>query len=277
MPLPPPSEAILKKIERLRARFEKELETNSHLYHPIDIERVRTEEWQVERFAADDIYELDNDDGPFKAMCEALQWKKTLNVHERTEKSFPKEFYELIEVEINGRDNEGHLIQWEATRNQRKFKELEVLTREFMAFSLERLDRAAGRDGFVYVTDNGGAGLANVDMDMNKFKISAIEHYPGGMRKMYVVDLPWLLNGIMSMILAFMSPRLRALVHYCKKTDLPKFMDVKHISLRLNGTRDKHAYPSDTRRLEEMTELGLDEKFLDSFYKTYKLKRTMAK
>ncbi|KAH9501574.1 hypothetical protein DERF_012415 [Dermatophagoides farinae] len=61
--------------------------------------------------------------------------------------------------EINGRDNEGHLIQWKATRNQRKFKELEVLTREFMAFSLERLDRAAGRDGFVYVTDNGGAGF----------------------------------------------------------------------------------------------------------------------
>ena len=273
MALPPPNEEILKKIERLRQRFEKELEQNKNDYHPVDIERVRTEQWQVERFAVDDIYALDDDDGPFQALLNALKWKKQFNVHDRTEKSFPKEFFELNEVEIHGRDMDGHLIQWEATRNQRKFKELETVVREFIAFCLERLDRSAGRDGFIYVTDNGGAGLANVDMDINRFKIAAIEHYPMGLRKMYVVDLPWLLNGIMSMILALMSPRLRALVHYCKKTELPKFIDIKDIPERLNGKRDKRSYPSDSPPMEQMTELGLDEKFLDSFYKLYKLER----
>ncbi|OTF72976.1 motile sperm domain containing 2-like protein [Euroglyphus maynei] len=276
MTLPPPSEEILKKIDRIRQRFEKELETNGEQYHPVDIERVRNEQWQVERFVTDDIYQLDDDDGPFKALCDSLKWKKTFNVHDNNEQSFPKEFYELNEVEINGRDNDGHLIQWEATRNQRKFKELETVIREFMAYCLERLDRTAGRDGFIYVTDNGGAGLANVDMDLNRFKISAIEHYPQGLRKMYVVDLPWLLNGIMSMILAFMSPRLRALVHYCKKTELTKFMDIKHIPQRLNGVREKRSYPMDIRPLETMgKELNVDEKFIDSFYKLYKLQRTI--
>lgn len=38
------------KINLIRTRFEEELKKNPGLYDPIDIKRVRTEEWQVKRY-----------------------------------------------------------------------------------------------------------------------------------------------------------------------------------------------------------------------------------
>ena len=91
-------------IARLRQMFEDEIANNADLYHSIDIERVRTEDWQVKRFLLD---QPDMDEKKaFDNLCKALQWKKSFGVHDRTDQSFPKEFWELNSVEIYGRDNE---------------------------------------------------------------------------------------------------------------------------------------------------------------------------
>lgn len=38
------------KIILIRSRFEEELKKNSSLYDPVDIKRVRTEDWQIQRY-----------------------------------------------------------------------------------------------------------------------------------------------------------------------------------------------------------------------------------
>lgn len=71
-------------------------------------------------------------------------------------------------------------------RNQRTFPELNDITRQFISHCLERVDRTAGEDGFIIITDSNGAGLANVDMDVARYKISIIDYYPGGLVRHFV-------------------------------------------------------------------------------------------
>lgn len=104
-------------IARLRALFEADLSAHPDLYHPIDVERVRTEEWQVKRFLLDQP-DQEDETAAFAALSKALQWKKSFGLHDRTDQYFPKEIWELNGVEIYGKDKEGHLVQWEAVRNQ---------------------------------------------------------------------------------------------------------------------------------------------------------------
>lgn len=266
------------KIIRIREKFEQELITNGHLYHSIDIERVRTEQWQVERFLIDQQQQPnlnDYENEAFNALCKSLQWKKSFGVHERCDQSFAKELWELCSVEINGRDYKGRVIQWESIRNQRKFKELELIARQFVAHNIERLDRMAGPDGFILVSNIDGANISNIDNDIIQYKLTTIEHYPGGLRQLLVVDLPWFLNSLMSIILNFTSPKLREMIIYCKRTELVKYIDDKYIHQSLSGKRNKRSFPANLRSLDQMkSELNLDDQFINYFYKTFKLERT---
>lgn len=259
-------------VERLRKRFEEEVANNGNLYHEVDVNRVKTEEFQVKRF----LLNNDNDEErAFDALLKALQWKKEFGVHDRTDQYFPKEVWELNGVEVNGRDRNNRVIQWEVFRNQRSFKEAALFARQFVAHNLERVDRAAGEDGFILVMDTNGAGISNIDIDLVRFKLTIIEHYPCGLKQMLVVDLPWLLNSVMKIIVSFMSPQIKELVEYTKKTEMKKYMDEENIPVSLSGKRDKCLFPPDLKPLEDIYEsLNFNEKFVDNFYSTYKLKRS---
>ena len=254
----------------MRKRFLDEVSANPSLYHEIDVNRVKTQEWQVKRFLLDQ----DNDeDKAFNALVAAMKWKKEYGIHDRTDQYFPKELWELVAVEVNGKDREGRVIQWEAFKNQRTFKELHLVSRQFIAHNLERVDTEAGDAGFILIMDTNGAGISNVDLDLIKFKLTIIEHYPMALKQLLVVDLPWLLNSVMKIIVSFMSPKIKQMVEYTKQAEMSKYIDEQYIPVSLSGKRDKASYPPNlTPFIEHQKELGLSDKFYDQFYSTYKLK-----
>ena len=59
----------LEIIEKLRQKFLNEFETNAQLYHQIDVERVRNENWQIERF----ILDTDSEDKAYRQLTKCLQ------------------------------------------------------------------------------------------------------------------------------------------------------------------------------------------------------------
>lgn len=259
-------------VESLRKRFLEEVEKNPGLYHEIDIERVKTEEWQVKRF----LVEFNNDeDKAFELLCKAMKWKKEFGIHERDDQYFFKELWELTGSEISGRDKQGRLIQIEVTRKQYSFKELHLMHRQFLAHNLERVDRLAKEDGFILLMDTNGAGVSNVDLDMIKFKLQCNDLYPQGLRQMFVIDLPWILNPVMKVIMNFMSPNLKERLSYVKKQQLKEYIDPDQLPDFLGGTREKAIFPPNLVPLEECYErYGLDNKFVDYYYNFYKIKRT---
>ena len=107
-------------IDSVRARFEKELATVPDSFHPIDIERVRNDQWQVKRF----LLHYGNDEAAAaEALFKALRWKKEYGIHNRDDRYFPRELFEMSGAEICGRDKEGRLIHWGVIKNMRHFPE----------------------------------------------------------------------------------------------------------------------------------------------------------
>lgn len=149
------------------------------------------------------------------------------------------------------------------------------MAKQFVAHCLEKVDRASGETGFILVTDSNGGGMSNVDMELTKFKIATIDMYPQALKGLYVVDLPWLLNAIMKLIVSLMSNKIRPLVRYVKGAELADIMDEQYIPVELKGgKRDKHAFPNDLVPMDVRgRELDFDDKFIDGFYKTFNLAR----
>jgi len=260
-------------IARLRAQFESELTANPSLYHPIDIERVRSEDWQIRRF----LIEHEEEEKAYKALLRGLQWKKSFGIHERTAQYFPIEMYVLSGGETVGEDKEGRLIGWGSAKNHRPFKELHLIQRQFVAHQFERMDRLAGEKGFVSVTDARGTSMFNADSEMQKFQNELFTYYPAMIKGMYLVEMPWLLNTIMKLFISWMDPKLAKLLHLIKVEQLPEYIPIEHIPVSLNGPRDTpQNIPENLLPLAKLAPaLGLDDKFVDHYYKTYKLERPL--
>ena len=148
------------------------------------------------------------------------------------------------------------------------------LAKAFSAHILEKVDNMAGEKGFVIVVDNNGGGMSNINLDHAKFMTSVMEYYPLGARAIYSVDLPWLLNSIMKLIISFMSAKVQALVHFINHDDLLAYVDEREIPLALKGKREKAAIPTGLETLHARArELELSDNFVDTFYKTMKIAR----
>src|SRR5699024_471923 len=157
-------------ITRIRAQFETELTANPDDFHPIDIARVRTEDWQIRRFL---LSNPDDEPKAAKALFTALRWKKSFGIHDRQDDYFPKEWWEMTAAETCGRDRDGHLIQWGMLRRLVNFKQpgARKLTHQFIGHVCERLDVMAGEVGYTVIADAAGAGLSNMDIDNIRFAL----------------------------------------------------------------------------------------------------------
>lgn len=256
-------------IIALRARFEEELFSargkKGLLYHAIDVERVRTEDWQVKRF----LLENDGDEEvAFGRLLASLQWKQSFGVHSRSDAYFPLEFWLMYRSEVSGRDLAGRLIWWQATKEVRHFPETALLARQFYAHTLEKADRLVGELGGTFIGDTKGASLAHVDHRFEQFKFSLLPHYPRIARAVYLVDLPWVFSGLIRLILGWMEPSLRNCVRCVPSSALPlSVVDQELTPVSLGGSRKCLELPKGLLPLEKLAhKFDLSEEFVKRFY-----------
>lgn len=141
------NEAILEVVRR---KFLSEADTNPHLYHQIDIQRCRSEDWQIERFVID----KGSSDEALKALTTAMRWKKSFGIHDRDHKYFPKEFFLIFGYQRPSVDREGKLCKWTHQNVYRKISDFDPLVKQFVAYHFELVDRIAGNKGLITVADS---------------------------------------------------------------------------------------------------------------------------
>jgi hypothetical protein len=258
-------------VKSIRKKFFNEYELNPELYHEIDVNRVRTDNWQIERFVLDQ--ENANEDKAYESLIKALQWKKSFGIHDRSDQYFPKEFYELHAIEMYGRDKEGRIILWERTRNFKKILDFVNLEQQFIAHKIEKLDSEGSRNGWTLVSNTMGSRLRNINLEKYRFKIGLLQYYPQGLRSAFIVDLPSNMNSIMEIILSYMSPKTRECVKFIKRNQLTEYIDIDVIPFSLNGNREKKIFPEGLLPLCKLSHLGLTEKQVDSYYNKHKIEK----
>lgn len=254
-------------VRRLRDRFLAECVANSGLYHPIDIERVRSDDWEVRRY----VVNFDNEDDAFKGLIRVLKWKKSFGLHDRSDDYFPKEFHLIFGHEDYSRDRKGRLVAWNVEDRYRKIGDLSPLIQQFLAHQLEKLDRNAGPDGWVSINDCSKAGMASVDMNMSKFRTESLNYYPGGMQLSLNVDMPWILRSAFKVIKGFITKKIRDSVILITREEIVDYVEPESIPECFGGQRQcSSARVKSLEPLQECKHLGLNEKQIETFYQTYK-------
>ena len=256
-------------VSSIREKFLTHYDKNEDLFHELDVKRVRTDDWQIERFVIDQ----QNEGLAYNALVKALQWKKSFGVHERTDHYFPKEYFEFSELHNFGTDKKGRLIKWEKTRTERNISELNMLSKQFVAHLMEKIDNEVNRNGFILVSDTNGTGLSNVNMETFKFKIEITSYYPELLMNNLIVDLPWMLSGVAKIILSFCGPTLRERVQFVSRKDLLKYVDAELIPKELDGEREpKIIIPDGVKLMKDLPHLNVSDKVIQKYYKSYNLK-----
>jgi hypothetical protein len=257
----------MKAIENIRTKFLTEFETNPQLYHQIDVERVRSENWQIERF----ILDTETEDEAYKALTKSLQWKNSFGLHERNDQYFPKEFFIIFGLEKHSRDKSGRIVMWNSLKNYRKISELSLLFQQFLAHQIEKLDREAGNKGWISVNDANGTGMTNVDMSLSKFRVELLNYYPQGLRLSLNVDMPWILMSVFKIVINFMNKKFRDSAILIKREQLTDFIDIDLIPVSFGGKRERvNDILEKYSPLHQLNHFGLNEKQIDNFYNTYK-------
>jgi hypothetical protein len=253
-------------IEKFRKKFLNDSEANPKLYHQIDVERVRSENWQIERF----ILEIEAEDKAYKALTDAMKWKKSFGIHERNDKYFPKEFFLVFDLEISGRDKEGRLVIWNSDKNFKKMSNMSLIFKQFFAHQIEKIDRLAGDKGWTHVFNASASGLTNFDMSLNQFRSEISNYYPQGSRLILNVDMPRVMNSAFKLALNFLSQKMRDSVKLIRKEELLQFFDIDVIPVSLGGNRDfQIPKTGDVFPLYQLKHLGLNDKEINNFYNVF--------
>ncbi|KAH9507113.1 Motile sperm domain-containing protein 2 [Dermatophagoides farinae] len=257
-------------IERLRQRFEKEIETNPSYYHEIDIKRIREEEWPIKRFL---IANNADENIAFDSMQRTYRWRNKFGIHDRTDQSFPREFWQLSGVEII-RSINGQFVIIEVLRYQRKCNHLQQLQYQFVAHCLEKVDRIAGENGFIALKDLTNAQHHNINFDLIEFQMIVSDHFPLGLQQIWLVNCPWIIRPFLPIVVNFLFPKFRQLIHYLQSKQLLDSIDREQIPKTLGGLRENQLMIMDTKPLAYMAnELGLNEELVDILYKFFNLNR----
>lgn len=248
-------------IERIRERLEREFGENETLYHPNDIERIRTDSWQIERYIEEYHH---NEDKAYDAIVKTLKWRKSERVNEIRETDFFKEMWTFTSVEIHGHDRQGRVLHWVTLQNITVPKDIMDLGFRFTLYISEQIDKLAGRKGCTTVVNVRHAGLRNFQIDIIRMLLTIPQHYPGLVRMFLVVDQPYLLRTVINILLNVVDEKIRKRMAFISNADLTKYVDPKLIPKSMNGMRTKLFQPTNIPSVKDCYErLGLGMKICD--------------
>jgi len=216
-------------IEKIRTSFLALVQENSDKFHPADVERVKENDWWIERF----VLVNKSEEAALKALVKTMEWRKTFGVNDFTDDYFPQEIYKIGLYHTNFKDKEDRPVMWGRIGMYHK-SELTPLIKKFLVYQFEKLDRQTSHQGWATISDSTGSGLSNIDMDFSNFMTDILQtHYPRGPKYMAVVDLPWILNATAKLVMSFMNEELKNSIKFIKKDELPQYIGTEYIPVHL--------------------------------------------
>ena len=60
-------------------------------FHPADVDKIKENDWWIERF----VLVTKTEEAALKMLVKALEWRKTFGVNDLTEDYFPEELYKI--------------------------------------------------------------------------------------------------------------------------------------------------------------------------------------
>lgn len=223
-------------IENVRHLINEKYQQQNDQFAQIDIERINTDDWQVERFLEEYNF---NETKATDALLKTLQWRNESGINTINDRDFFAELWEISQFEIHGKDHQGRIILWTTVQNVAIPKDLMEMTKRFALYIYERADRIAGRNGFVMIINTKHAGLNNIQLDLIRFSVDFPKYFPGGCKTWFIVDQPFFVRTLVNLVLSLMDEKMRKGVVLLDSSQLSKYIDNALIPISMNGHRIK--------------------------------------
>ena len=174
----------------------------------------------------------------------AFKWRKSINLHDLTEETFPKEFYDLAGLFECGEDRFGFPCLYIRVKTIRKVKVLDHHQMQFLAFVVNRIERRFEQlQCWTLVFDCTDIGFCNVNLTLIHFLIDLLRGYfPLSVRYAIVLDVPWILNAIQKFVLSLLPDDNRQLIRFVNRKALRNYVTDDNIPTILGGSCDKDIF-----------------------------------
>lgn len=166
--------------------------------------------------------------------CKALKWRAERKAADIKQGEIGEELLNSGGMFICGRDKDGsrvfHLVVKKFVRG--------VAFQDLLVYLLETLQRHECGKSVSFVADCGGARLTSVEMSNIKFVMSALDcYYPNVLKRIYIVDLPWIFNTLWTAVKTWLNEDQRDKVKFIAANKLPKSIPLRHQLNSLDGEK----------------------------------------
>jgi len=197
---------------------EKKLNHNHQAFHPNDVSRLIESSDRL--WASCFIKQYKNNvKQAAEAASKALKWRAENNVAEIHEKNIEDDRKNSA-VFVRGRANDGTRVVYMVIKKFSKSKGKSSTQQQLINW-LESVHRNEMGRECTFVMNVGGAGISNLDMSTIKFIKSCLDTYfPAILRKVVIVDLPWILNTMWSVVKQMLNEQQKSRVSFLTESKL---------------------------------------------------------
>jgi len=198
---------------------EKKLYHDHQTFHPNDVSRLIESSDRL--WASCFIKQYKNNmKQAAEAASKALKWRAENSVAEIHEKNIEEDDRKNSAVFVRGRANDGTRVVYMVIKKFGKSKGKSSTQQQLINW-LESLHRNEMGRECTFVMNVGGAGISNLDMSTIKFIKNCLDTYfPAILRKVVIVDLPWILNTMWSVVKQWLNEQQKSRVSFLTESKL---------------------------------------------------------
>lgn len=260
-------------VDKIRSIIMEMYSDDPELFDPIDIERVKVDDWYIKRFL---LAQDRNVKSASNMLVGSLKWRKSYGVNHLDLRSFPSEIYRLGAFFVYEHDKEGHEVLYVRANLFRRSKDLRPILVQYGVAIGCQVEKAS-KNGVVCVIDFKNLSLAHVDLEIMRIIISTIvNHFPLFVQRFFVCNIPSVLQMISSLVINLIPSSGRNRLTFVDNKELTKYIDSDKIPECLGGSCKKPFKGSGVvpngcpNFLEFSKTIGWTNQQYRSIYKTFK-------
>ena len=254
-------------VTELRGRFLCQYSTSHDLFDETDITVIRNNDLILRRYLQ---AKSGNVEEALKMLTTAMKWRKQYGVNHLTERSFPREYYEMGNIFSYGEDLNGAKMIILRVKANKRIGDWTELLKKYIVFLIEkesiRFEKNENK-GVCIVFDCNGAGITNVDIDLLSFIVQTLrDYYPSLLQSVVVNELPWVLQYVFKLVQTWLPKEQQQMLHLVNKKDINQYIAVQQLPDFMGGTNpDSYRIcPKTALSAQDLAkELGIKQKEVD--------------
>lgn len=222
--------------EELKTKFLETYAENieNGLYNDEDVQRVKGGDSALLNAYLTHLKGVIADAVP--AIDTAFQWRKSFGAKDLTEDSFPQSLINEKVIFFSNTDLAGDTILHIQCVKMRKDLEYTETAKRLVVCRIEKNFQTCLGERIVVLYDMSGTGLNNVDTNFIKFLISCFtNYYPASLSYLVLVDMPWILSAVWTIVKKWLSAEQQKHVKVVKKAELTKMISKDELFTHLGG------------------------------------------